>query len=90
MDVLFDESVREAPVSELHELAPCTYARFAGPDFDRGENACDVWHPPAAGVENGRFIGVVTRRDLLAYALRNPEPLTEPLLELIPALGEYA
>jgi CBS domain-containing protein len=41
-------------------------------------------------VENGRFIGVVTRRDLLAYSLHNPEPLSEPLVELIPALGEYA
>ena len=41
-------------------------------------------------VENGRFVGVLTRRDLLAYASQNDEPLAEPLLELIPALGEYS
>jgi CBS domain-containing protein len=41
-------------------------------------------------VENGRLVGVLTRRDLLSYSLLNPEPLTEPLVELIPALAEYA
>jgi len=41
-------------------------------------------------IEDGRFVGVLTRRDLLAYALDNDEPLSEPLIELIPALGEYA
>ena len=41
-------------------------------------------------VDNGRFVGAVTRRDLLAYALHNPEPLRDPICEVIPALGQYA
>ena len=41
-------------------------------------------------VEDGRLIGVVTRRDLLAYSLVNTETFTEPLMELIPALAEFA
>jgi hypothetical protein len=41
-------------------------------------------------MENGRFIGVVTRRDLLAHTLHDPEPLREPIIELIPHLAEFA
>ena len=89
MDVLFDVDVRTSPVSEY---------------MSRGVHVVDSQDPISVAatmlsmydirrlpvVENGRFIGVVTRRDLLAYSLHNPEPLSEPLLELIPALGEYA
>jgi len=41
-------------------------------------------------VEDGRLIGVVTRRDLLAHSLVSTETFAEPLMELIPALAEYA
>lgn len=89
MDVLFDTGVRTAPVSEY---------------MSRDVHVVDSQDPVSAAasmlamygirrlpvVESGHFIGVVTRRDLLAYSLHNPEPLGEPLIELIPALGEYA
>lgn len=38
-------------------------------------------------VENGKLVGVVTRRDLMNYALRSNELLTDPLIELIPSLA---
>jgi CBS domain-containing protein len=41
-------------------------------------------------IEEGRLIGVVTRRDLLAHSLISTETFSEPLIELIPALAEYA
>jgi CBS domain-containing protein len=41
-------------------------------------------------VEDGRLIGVVTRRDLLAHSLISAATFKEPLIELIPALAEHA
>jgi CBS domain-containing protein len=38
-------------------------------------------------VEGGRLVGIVTRRDLMNYALRSNERLTDPLFELIPSLA---
>jgi CBS domain-containing protein len=89
MDVLFDSAVRKEPVSEFMSL---------------GVHVVDSQDPISTAasmfsmygirrlpvVEDGRFVGVLTRRDLLAYALDNEEPLSEPLIELIPAIGEYA
>jgi CBS domain-containing protein len=38
-------------------------------------------------VEDGKLVGIVTRRDLMNYALRSNELLTDPLIELIPSLA---
>jgi CBS domain-containing protein len=38
-------------------------------------------------VEDGRLVGIVTRRDLMNYALRTNKLLTDPLIELIPSLA---
>jgi CBS domain-containing protein len=39
--------------------------------------------------EKSRVVGVLTRRDMLSHAMFDPEPLTEPLDELIPGLVEF-
>ena len=89
MDVLFDSAVRKEPVSEfmsrsVHVVDSQDSISTAASMFAMyGIRRLPV-------VENGRFVGVLTRRDLLAYALDNDEPLSEPLIELFPALGEYA
>jgi len=44
---------------------------------------------PVLDIE-GNLIGVVTRRDLLSHSLVSTETFAEPLMELIPALAEYA
>jgi CBS domain-containing protein len=41
-------------------------------------------------VENGLLVGVVTRRDLLQFATKGDDTINDPLVELIPAIGEYA
>src|SRR5262245_35005984 len=88
MDVIFDDSIRDAKVSE-----------YMSDDV----HSVDSQDPIAAAatmlamygvrrlpvVENDRFIGIITRRDLLAYTLRHPEPLNEPIVELIPQIAEY-
>jgi len=89
MDVLFDESIRTAPVSEFMSSIP-----HVGDIEDSISTAAAMFAMYGIRrlpvIDNGRFVGVVTRRDLLAHILQNPEPISEPLRELIPALGEYA
>ena len=86
MDVLFDERVRTAPVtkymsSSVHVLDAQDPLSTAASMF----SMYGIRRLPV--VSNGRFVGVVTRRDLLAYSLHHPEPLSDPQGELVPALG---
>lgn len=86
-DMLFDESVRDTPVSAymttevqaVHPHDPISAAATLLAMY--GIRRLPV-------VDNGRFVGVITRRDLLSHMLRHPEPLHEPLFDLIPSLGE--
>jgi CBS domain-containing protein len=89
MDVLFDDESRTRKVSEymstevqmvhVGDSISAAASMFAMYGFRR-----------LPVVEDGRLIGVVTRRDLLANSLVNAETFVEPLMELIPALAEYA
>jgi CBS domain-containing protein len=89
IDVLFDRQARSAPVSEY--MIPKTH--IAHPDDDLAEAAralalYGVYCLPV--VEDGRLVGVITHRDLLRYSLENTEPFQELLVELIPAIGQFA
>jgi CBS domain-containing protein len=89
MDVLFDEETRTRKVSDymspevqmvhVSDSIATAATMFAMYGFRR-----------LPVVEDGRLIGVVTRRDLLAHSLVSTETFAEPLTELIPALAEYA
>lgn len=89
MDVLFDTNVRTAPISEhmnrnVHVVEPkdtlCSAARL----FAMYRMLLLLV------VENGALVGVLSRKDLLNYSLKHPEPFAEPLVELIPAIGQFA
>jgi CBS domain-containing protein len=89
MDVLFDESARFRPVSaymneDVYAVAPDESIASATAMFA----LYNVRRLPV--MENGTLVGVVTRRDLLQYALIGEETFNDPLVELIPPLGEYA
>jgi CBS domain-containing protein len=89
MDVLFDQDVRSAPVSEymargVHVVHPDESLASAA----RVLTLFGIRRLPV--VENGTLVGMVTHRDMLSYCLHHPEPLAEPLVELIPALGQFA
>lgn len=89
IDVLFELNVRHAPVSKymtrnvkvLTPDAPLFRAArlFALSSFRR-----------LPVVDNGKLVGIVSRRDLLNHALKTQEMLTEPLMELIPSLAQLS
>jgi tRNA nucleotidyltransferase (CCA-adding enzyme) len=86
IDVVFDPNVKDAPVSDymnpevhlVHPEDPMSRAAqlFALYSFRR-----------LPVVENNKLVGIVTRRDLMNYALRTSTLLADPLIELIPELA---
>ncbi len=89
MDVLFDEQARRAPVSafmnrDVHVVGPDDSIASAATMFALYR----VRRLPV--VDNGTLVGVVTRRDLLQCSLTGAKPINDPLVELIPSIGEYA
>jgi CBS domain-containing protein len=86
IDVVFDSNMRYAPVSKFmtpnvqvvhpQELLSRAAQLFALYSFRR-----------LPVVENGKLVGIVTRRDLMNHAMRTNETLAEPLVELIPSLA---
>lgn len=89
MDVLFDEECRTSKV--------CDYMSTEMQTIDVDDSIANAAKMFAIYgfrrlpvVEKGRLIGVITRRDLLSYSLISSETFAEPLVELIPALAQYA
>ena len=86
IDVVFDRAIRLAPISnymneELHTVhpdEPLTRAAqlFALYSFRR-----------LPIVENGKLIGILTRRDLMNHSLRADHAVEDPLAALIPSLA---
>ena len=89
LDVVFDLEARELPVSEYMT----TEIQSVEPDDALSQVALlfalySFRRLPV--LENGKLVGIVTRRDLMNHALRTGDRLTEPLVEMIPALGQFA
>lgn len=89
MDVLFDIAVRKLPVAEF--MSPTVHVVDSQQSLTAAASMFAMYGIQRVPVvENGRFVGVLTRRDLRAYTLNNDEPLSDPLKEFIPPVGEYA
>lgn len=86
IDVVFDEAVKQAPISKFMTVElqivypdePLTRAAqlFALYAFRR-----------LPVVQDGKLVGILTRRDLMNFALRTNLVLSDPLIELIPSLA---
>jgi CBS domain-containing protein len=86
IDVVFDPAVKNSSVVdymtvELHSVSPSDLLSRAAQLF----TLYDFRRLPV--VENGKLVGIFTRRDLMNYALRTRAPLADPLVELFPSLA---
>src|SRR6476620_7584565 len=89
MDVLFDERTRSEKVLEF--MSRDVHVVYSDDPISSAATLFTMYGIRRLPViENGHLIGVVTRRDLLAHSFRTEETFTEPLMELIPGLAEYA
>lgn len=86
IDVIFDPAVRNQPVSAY--MATDVYS--VGPDETLNRAAqllalYDFRQLPV--VENGKLIGILSRRHLMNHALTTSEPFSDPLVDLVPSLA---
>jgi tRNA nucleotidyltransferase (CCA-adding enzyme) len=86
LDILFDFALKDAPVAqfmdrEVQAVAPSDSLVSAAYMFA----LYGIRRLPV--IEHGTIVGIVTRRDLMNHAVTGGEPITEPLVELIPSLG---
>jgi CBS domain-containing protein len=87
IDVVFDPAVKDRPVT--HYMTE--EVQSVGPEepLSRAAQLFALYaFRRLPVVENGKVIGVFTRRDLMNHALRTSKLLTDPLLEIFPELNE--
>jgi CBS domain-containing protein len=86
IDVVFDATAKDAPVSAY--MARDIHVVHPGEPLSRVAQLFALYFfAKVAVVDQGKLVGMVTCRDLMNYALRTGEVLTEPLVDLIPTLA---
>ena len=85
MDVLFDRTVRDTPISE-YMVRDLVTLEASDPLSLAAQMLVLHGFRKLPVVENGVLVGIVTRRDLLNHALESDDLFTEPLIDLMPEL----
>jgi tRNA nucleotidyltransferase (CCA-adding enzyme) len=85
IDFIFDPSMRHAPVTSymspnVHTVKPTDSLAKAAQLFA----LYSFRQLPV--VDNDRLVGILTRRDLMNYALQTGQSIADPLAEILPAL----
>src|SRR5215212_6987227 len=89
IDVVFDHSLKHVPIfkymnTELQIISPDAPLSRAAQLFA----LYSFRRLPI--VENGKLVGIISRRDLMNFSLRTNQPLEDPLTALIPSLAAIA
>ena len=87
LDVVFDAAAKDTAVSE-YMTRDVVVASPSDPLSHAAKLFALYSFRRLPVVENDILVGMVTRRDLMNYALRSGELLTEPLIELMPELAQ--
>jgi CBS domain-containing protein len=86
IDVVFDSEAKDALVTDY--MTPEVHTIHPDDPLSRPAQLFALYSfRRLPVVEDGKLVGIVTRRDLMNYALRSNELLTDPLIELIPSLA---
>jgi len=86
IDVVFDPNARSALIRE--HMTPEVHVIHPDDPLSRPAQLFALYSfRRLPVVDDGKLVGMVTRRDLMNYALRTGELLTDPLIELIPSLA---
>jgi tRNA nucleotidyltransferase (CCA-adding enzyme) len=86
IDVVFDSDAKDSPVSEY--MTPEVHTVHPDDPLSRPAQLFALYSfRRLPVVQDDKLVGIVTRRDLMNYALRSNELLTDPLIELIPSLA---
>ncbi len=86
IDVVFDRNVKLAPVSNY--MTPDVHFVHPTDSLSRAAQLFALFSfRRLPVVEDGKLVGIVTRRDLMTHSLRTDEVLAEPLMEFIPSLA---
>jgi CBS domain-containing protein len=89
IDVVFDAAVKDALVSEY--MTPEVHTVHPDDQLSRAAQLFALYSfRRLPVVEDGKLVGIVTRRDLMNYALRTKKILADPLIELFPSLAPMA
>jgi CBS domain-containing protein len=86
IDVVFDEKVASAPISKYMTIE----VQVVSP-HDSLARAAQLFALYAFRrlpvVDNGKLVGIITRRDLMNYSLQSEQVMQDPLAEMIPLLA---
>lgn len=86
LDVVFDLDARKTPVSAY--MSPKVECLLPQDTLSHAAQMFALYSFRRLPViDEGRLVGIVTRRDLMNFALKTGTRLTEPLVEFIPELA---
>jgi CBS domain-containing protein len=89
IDVVFDQSLKDVSIAKYMNVE----LQVIGPDepLTRAAQLFALYSFRRLPiVENGKLVGIITRRDLMNFSLRSNRALEDPLAALIPSLAAVA